>query len=668
MDSSEQTDTKPGIHPHFEMWHFKPEEQDILRKLSHEWYLTRSGKEIRLLSSRYRYFLMKPTRLFREMFNIQREVLGVFSEYEKFQPRCLDAFEAAQSLIPSDYRLETACKVLISQDSAIESSISDIIKSNPEFPIVVPFNYSELLTYSNPYFLRNRFQSHMYTRDLFAFQSPLKKDLYFFGRSGLVLELVNKHRSGEHVGLFGLRKCGKTSIIYAIERLMQAHSEDTLSFDCEDPSIHKLRWNELLFRIASDYQEKKRCGKQKPNPERYREKEASQSFQEDMLGYYSFKHRKPVLLIFDEIERIAPRTGTSPHWRDDEDFVLFWQSMRAFYQKYPHVLTYMLVGTNPSCVELSVINNVDNPIFASIPTIYVPPFSAEQVREMVRKLGRYMGLKFDEAIYYKLCEDFGGHPFLIRQVGSDINKLVVGQKPAVVDYSVYDRAKEDFAVSSSDYLQMITLVLREFYPIEYEMLCCLAQDDRDTFNEMAADCPEMVKHLVGYGLVKKGALGYQFSISAIKKYLLAIQKYASLNLSEEGMVAEVSERRNRLERRLRAQIKSGFVFKYGRKEGFNKALYCIEQKRRDKLAGLDIDELFSKDHSPLFFSDLINMLNREWDVFSPTFETEKQRLQIMLEDINTSGRPDAHAKSIDKDTFTQLRMHFKKLEGIMSRW
>jgi hypothetical protein len=40
----------------------------------------------------------------------------------------------------------------------------------------------------------------------------------------------------------------------------------------------------------------------------------------------------------------------------------------------------------------------------------------------------------------------------------------------------------------------------------------------------------------------------------------------------------------------------------------------------------------------------------------------------MLEEVNSSGRPDAHAKYVDKDEFAQLRLYFKKLEEILEDW
>jgi len=124
---------------------------------------------------------------------------------------------------------------------------------------------------------------------------------------------------------------------------------------------------------------------------RYTEKAAADSFAADILGVYRSKKKAPLLMLFDEIERVSPSTGSSPHWRDGSDFIFFWQTLRGFYQRNQEVFTYMLVGTNPSCVEQSMIAGHENPLFGSIPSSYVPSFTVEQTREMVRKLGRYMG-------------------------------------------------------------------------------------------------------------------------------------------------------------------------------------------------------------------------------------------------------------------------------------
>jgi len=655
------------MHPHFILEPFQPEAKKILGRLSTEFFLTSGGK-INLLKSEYNYFLMKPTSVFSEMFNIEREVLCVFSEYENFEPRTLDAFHIAQNEL-ADLRVETVCRVLISNDPAIEQKIESLLKTDPEQPIVIPFTYSELSANFDNYFLRNRFREHFYSRDLFSFLSPLKKDLYFFGRSEIIQELVNRHRSGEHTGLFGLRKSGKTSIVYAIERHLLSNDELFLSIDCESPSIHKLRWNELLQKIVFEFKRiKSSKSKINEDPERYTEKTAADSFNVDMLRIYESKKRTPALFILDEIERISPSTGSSAHWASGEDFVYFWQTMRGFYQRHPEVYTYLLVGTNPNGVEMPIIAKQENPLFASIPSQYVPSFTVDQVRQMVRKLGRFMGLQFEELIYAKLTDDYGGHPFLIRQICSRIHKHCKGERPVKVNKKIYEDVRKLSKIDTDQYLEMILQVLIDWYPDEYEMITFLAQGDYESFNEFASEHSSYTKHLVGYGLLQQSTDGFTFNIESIKDFLESKARYQRINLTDEEKIDEISNRRNKIEKGLRIILKNALKQAVGKKNAGDKALSAIPTPRRDAIGTNDIDIILHKDNSPLYFPDLKNLINREWDTFKNIFEIEKNKILVMLDDINSCGRPDAHAKGIKDDDFTQLRLHFKKLEDILENW
>ncbi|MEI2772480.1 MAG: ATP-binding protein [Candidatus Competibacter sp.] len=658
--------TTPGIHPNFLIERFSGEEKSILRRLSHEWFLTSSGCEITLVSSTYNYFLMKPTSAFSEMFNIEREVICVLSPYANFEPRTLDVFAKAHEGL-TELRAESICKVLISADSNVEQRIDSLLKSDPEQPIVVPFTYEELFGQYDDYFIRNRFRKHFYSRNLFDFLSPLKSDLYFFGRSQLVHELVNRHKSGEHTGLFGLRKSGKTSIIYAVERTLGASGERFVSLDCESPSIHMCRWNELLEKLVHEYHSKVQSKAKIQTTDRYDAKNAADSFEEDILKIYRSKKAQSTLFIFDEIERISPNTGSSEHWRTQSDFIYFWQTLRGFYQRNPEIFTYMLVGTNPAAVENATLVGHENPIFASIPCQYVPNFSVEQVRQMVRKLGRYVGLKFDELIYSKLADDFGGHPFLIRQACSLIYEECKGERPITVDKALYEKSKKQFVSHSSHYLEMIIEVLREWYPDEYEMLKYLAQGDLESFHSFATESSIFTKHLVGYGLVQQSDNGYVFNIESLKEYLAHQHQYERINLTDSEKIEEVGRRRNSLEKQLRTVVRNALRFAYGNKAK-EKVIASLPESRREKMADHSLDSLLSKDASPLFFLDLVNIVNREWEVLKNAFEMEKNKVVLMLEEINRIGRPDAHAKSISKDDFDQLRLYFNKLEAVLSEW
>jgi hypothetical protein len=83
---------------------------------------------------------------------------------------------------------------------------------------------------------------------------------------------------------------------------------------------------------------------------------------------------------------------------------------------------------------------------------------------MVRRLGRIMGLRFDEIVYSKLTEDFGGHPFLIRHVCSLINKLSSGERPTDINNIVYEKVQPKFYAEYGNFIQMILNVLKNYYP------------------------------------------------------------------------------------------------------------------------------------------------------------------------------------------------------------
>ena len=76
-----------GIHPSVNLKKFTSDEITIIEKFKSEWYVTHGGEEIKLGSSSYRYFLVKPIKNYQEMFNLEREIIVLFSPYVVFEPR-----------------------------------------------------------------------------------------------------------------------------------------------------------------------------------------------------------------------------------------------------------------------------------------------------------------------------------------------------------------------------------------------------------------------------------------------------------------------------------------------------------------------------------------------------------------------------------------------------
>jgi hypothetical protein len=377
----------------------------------------------------------------------------------------------------------------------------------------------------------------------------------------------------------------------------------------------------------------------------------------------------PIFLIFDEIENISTNTAPASHWSEGIDFALFWQSLRSIFQRNTNLFSYLIVGTNPTCIELPKIKNIDNPIFNHFTPLYIPGFSVKESREMIRKLGRRMGLQFDESVFSKITEDFGGHPFLMRHVCSLIsNDIKELERPVQVGRQAYAKAKQSFILNHSNYLEMILSVLKDYYSDEFEMLTYLANDDLKTFEEFAELHPSYTLHLLGYGLLKKERGNYDFNIDSIKEYVLEQGKYRRIGLTNTEMWSEISLRRNSSEVKLRKVIKILLKANLGVVDAKQVVLDIFGGQRKSKLSPLTYDELFNAAKSEIYFSDLAKIISKKWDFFKHSFEQTKQDTFRQLDFINSS-RADAHAKELSAEEFAYFRLCMasieKDLDGLM---
>lgn len=245
------SDIQPGIHPNFEISEFGVAEQRVLRRLSQITHLTRYGEVVLGNNTKYQYALVRPLGQMRGLLHTDREVMVLFSDFTEFQSRTLDAFDRILAEIPDDFRVEKVARILVSGDHDVANKIRKLFASKPDAPVVVPFYLNDLTLATPTQNISSRIREFTFSRDLFSMSSPLRGDLYFYGRSGLINEICSKLSSGENFGLFGLRRSGKTSIVHGIARANKARSGASIIIDCQSPTVHQRRWNELLEHIAN---------------------------------------------------------------------------------------------------------------------------------------------------------------------------------------------------------------------------------------------------------------------------------------------------------------------------------------------------------------------------------------------------------------------------------
>ncbi|AUO40412.1 ATP-binding protein [Escherichia coli] len=646
MQRSTQSFDKPGILSTLNIETRSQNEKKIIEAVSQIWFVT-FFKSANFKNSEYHFFFAKPTREISEQFHFSREVLVLITPSSHFMPRCLDFVDK----LMGDYqnRLDKLCVFIVSKDDQVSEKVQGIILQDKESRIIVPFTYDELINNPDSSELQvNRLKKSFYERDLFSYETPLKTDTYFFGRHEAIQSLYGKYQTGQCSSLFGLRRIGKTSVIYAILRMMDVRNEPNVYLDCSETSFHMRRWNECLFFIVNDISKKYSLPKhlKLSSEDDYTEKNASICFERDIESIYNHFKGKRLLIALDEIENITFTLSPTIHWKESLDFIYFWQALRSLFQKRQDLFSVMISGVNPISIETPIVNTYDNPIYRFISPSYLPFFDANEVKEMVSTIGNYMGMSFDDEIYTYLTDDFGGHPFIIRQVCSHLFKEKKGLKSISITKYEYERKREEINNSIVDYLDLIITVLRERYPDEYQLIEYLAAGDQKTFTEFFGMSEKLVEHLIGYGLVKRDAENFHFTIKTIASYINTQSRIRLMPTTREEKWHRLCEGRNKLETDLRQLISHSLKYKHSPEKAKEIFLAIISPPDRQKsLSLLKFSEIFK---SKLYFEDLRKVIEKNWSDFEKVFNNEKSKFSQYMTIIN-STRGDAHANDVSDD-------------------
>jgi Cdc6-like AAA superfamily ATPase len=387
--------------------------------------------------------------------------------------------------------------------------------------IIIGFSSTELLRDSDPWLLRKRFSNTLFARDLFDMKQALVADTYFFGRQGFVLDLLDRFKRGENIGLYGLRKTGKTSALFKLRRVIASEKAGAVVYvDAQDPAVYSLRWWELLSQIKDTAATNARVTLPHPLNRPFTEQTAltrtRQAFDEIISKLRGAAPR--LLIIIDEVEHLYPNLALSDHWK--QDFLPLWKLLRAI-QTQERRMSILIAGVNSQVSEQPTVLDQDNPLFSLVGTRYIPSFSSQETREMVQTLGRRMGIIFEGKACDYLTGRYGGHPLLVRLACSWEHHSRLDQelleRPITITEDALRLSEAEREQELLYYARHILDVLRLWYPEEYQILSLLAAEDHKEFEAYALELPESIKHLRAYGLLEKA--GTTLSIGLLTKFL-----------------------------------------------------------------------------------------------------------------------------------------------------
>lgn len=607
---------------------------DIVRKLflnlCNVWTMTAFRTES-FQRSTFVYALARPTDGLRDSFHLEREVLVVFEGNQSNIRKSMDFANKVRER--NGDTLDPWVVILVSQDEDIEMKIDRYVQKSDEAHQIIPMTYSFLESASSSEQLA-KLETHFSKRDLYSFSTPVQHNFHFFGRDQFLRDLHAMHDKGQNTGLFGLRKTGKTSLLFALQRQLDARHEPYIHLECSNTDIQNRRWNELLAYIVSLAAEKFGVPLSKLHAEsEYTERDASGCFEHDLRTIQrKLGRQKRILITMDEIEFITFDISRALHWASGGDFLSFWQAVRAVFQRTRDLFSVVVAGVNPHCVECPTVGGIDNPIYRFIIPYYLPMFELSDVRSMVTDIGRHMGLHYEDETIKSLYEYYGGHPFLIRSACSEIHQSIHDSRPYLVTSSKYKGMKPRVVRKLQPNIDHILTVLLQHYPAEYEMLQYLADGRQDAFLSVVEVSNSIVEHLEGYGviLVNDEAGEYTFRIKAVQEYLhdkTVLRLLKTQPDASRGELLPILLRRASvsLRRTVKQILKANYgQDEYGRNEGKQRLLSHMSPNRQTRLGRIDLDVLLTGDGTEITLEDIQTVILSHWPDFKQIFRRDPE--------------------------------------------
>lgn len=269
--------------------------------------------------------------------------------------------------------------------------------------------------------------------DPYDVRNPVAGSFSFFGREPLVDTLLRRITNGQPVGIFGLRKLGKTSLLHAVR--------DRAPFPV---AAINLQAGGVYQRILRQWTQWARVHYQLewlPPPVTEDNANTFIAATLDLLDRVERIQTNVRLGLFlDEVESIVPQAdGSGPSLTH---YLSLFRALRGLIDEDGR-LSLVVASLNPTLNRVNAWYGEQNPTFSLFQEINLPPLTDEDCIQMVLNIGQQIGLVYTDAALVTISELSGGHPFLARQLCSTLYKLR-GRQVGQVEESEIPLAAERF--------------------------------------------------------------------------------------------------------------------------------------------------------------------------------------------------------------------------------
>jgi tetratricopeptide (TPR) repeat protein len=289
--------------------------------------------------------------------------------------------------------------------------------------------------------------------DIYETHNPVADAATFFGRGHFINRLVLKISRGENFGIFGLRKVGKTSLVYRLRELSRDHLVSYVDLQ----GIASRRTSEVYLRLIESLARNMRVKYPEVplpplrlNDTTVAEADVAERFHADVLALRralegGVGSPPNVLLLLDEIELMVPQAN-SPGFEGHQDF---FRHIRGLFQQERFIVS-AVVGATPTVCRVAKWGARDNPVFQFYDEVFLAMLDRVECDQMVQGLGELMGVRFDQSSLDLVFEQTAGHPYVTRQLCSRLVRSFP-DRPLQVTRDMVVASIDDYLAQRGDY-------------------------------------------------------------------------------------------------------------------------------------------------------------------------------------------------------------------------
>ncbi|WP_147445589.1 ATP-binding protein [Corallococcus aberystwythensis] len=332
--------------------------------------------------------------------------------------------------------------------------------------------------------LQEQFQRLLPKFDLFEEKTPVR-GRQVIGRAEEIADLCTRIESGDAIGVFGLRKVGKTSVVRAAtDSLDPISARLSLIQGSEhapggDNARAFVAWfdvqrafdrtqKRLFYGLAESIENRLRASKIsfKPNAN------ASPLDRIDELVRFSLRNLEiPICIVLDEYDYLFEGSGGQPPIPGVGEL---FRLLRGWAQETKR-LSIVLIGREPAFAQRPELTGFPNPLLGWLVIRWIGPIKPEKAPELLRKLGKRVGLDVGAKTASLAAEWTGGHPLLHRQFGSALLQVTKDNLPhseRITTDAICDRAPAVFQERATvhEVCAEILHLLRTKYTKSYKLL------------------------------------------------------------------------------------------------------------------------------------------------------------------------------------------------------